>query len=388
MRRVWTMTLSDLRQRIRDKSVIIFGLVVPLALMGVLNLVIGDSDEVDLQPVTVAVAVPEDDQLGRALAEVLGSLDTMEVTVREAAPDEIRSLAEAGEADLGVTVPDGFTAAVSAGDPVRLDVVEGDDTGIEVDVLLSVLRGTLDRFSAGAVAAAAGAAVGVPPGELAALAQEVGSAPPSVTLAQGQGSSEQLSTSGALVAGQAGLFLLFTVGFGVLGLLAEREQGTLARLRSMPMNPTSIVLAKALVSFILGVVATSVLLAVGGRLFGVAFGSPAAVAVLIVCAVTATTSLMFIVVRVARTAEQAGIAQSILAMVLGIAGGAFFPVSSTGWAATLLDLNPVGAFIRGLGITSGGGGLGDIGAPVLTMLVFAAVALVVARLVPDRGVAA
>src|SRR5690606_27424901 len=159
-------------------------------------------------------------------------LDTMEVTVREAAPDEIRSLAEAGEADLGVTVPDGFTAAVSAGDPVRLDVVEGDDTGIEVDVLLSVLRGTLERFSAGAVAAAAGAAVGVPPGELAALAQEVGSAPPSVTLAQGQGSSEQLSTSGALVAGQAGLFLLFTVGFGVLGLLAEREQGTLARLRS------------------------------------------------------------------------------------------------------------------------------------------------------------
>src|SRR5690606_23757336 len=133
------MTLSDLRQRIRDKSVIIFALVVPLALMGVLNLVIGDSDEVDLQPVTVAVAVPEDDQLGRALVEVLGSLDTMEVTVREAAPDEIRSLAEAGEADLGVTVPDGFTAAVSAGDPVRLEVVEGDDTGIEVDVLLSVL---------------------------------------------------------------------------------------------------------------------------------------------------------------------------------------------------------------------------------------------------------
>ena len=37
------------------------------------------------------------------------------------------------------------------------------------------------------------------------------------------------------MAGQAGLFLLFTVGFGVTGLLAEREPGTLARLRSMPM---------------------------------------------------------------------------------------------------------------------------------------------------------
>ena len=46
-------------------------------------------------------------------------------------------------------------------------------------------------------------------------------------------------------------------------------------------------------------------------------------------------------------------AQSILAMVLGIAGGAFFPVQGTGLAATLLDLNPIGAFIRGLGISAG-----------------------------------
>lgn len=387
MRQIWTMTLSDLRQRIRDKSVIIFALVVPLALMGVLNLVIGDSGEVELEPVTVAMAVPDGDQLGGTLVDVLGSVDTMEVTVREVPADEITSLAESGEAQLGITVPEGFTAAVSAREPVQLDVVEGDGAGLEVDILLAVTQGTLDRFSAGATAVAAAATVGLPPGELGTLAQEVGSAPPSITLTQGEASSEQLDPSGALVAGQAGLFLLFTVGFGVLGLLAEREQGTLARLRSMPMNPGSIVLAKALVSFVLGVVATAILLAVGGRLFGVDFGSPVGVGLLIVCAVTATTSLMFIVVRVARTAEQAGIAQSILAMVLGVAGGAFFPVSGTGWAATLLDLNPVGAFIRGLGITSGGGGPSDLGAPVLVMLVFAAAALAIARLVPDRGVA-
>src|SRR5690606_15531285 len=145
--------------------------------------------------------------------------------------------AESGEAQLGITVPEGFTAAVSAREPVQLDVVEGDGAGLEVDILLAVTQGTLDRFSAGATAVAAAATVGLPPGELGTLAQEVGSAPPSITLTQGEASSEQLDPSGALVAGQAGLFLLFTVGFGVLGLLAEREQGTLARLRSMPMNP-------------------------------------------------------------------------------------------------------------------------------------------------------
>src|SRR5690606_23215968 len=129
------MTLSDLRQRIRDKSVIIFALVVPLALMGVLNLVIGDSGEVELEPVTVAMAVPDGDQLGGTLVDGLGSVDTMEVTVREVPADEITSLAESGEAQLGITVPEGFTAAVSAREPVQLDVVEGDGAGLEVDIL-------------------------------------------------------------------------------------------------------------------------------------------------------------------------------------------------------------------------------------------------------------
>src|SRR5690606_5069936 len=97
-----------------------------------------------------------------------------------------------------------------------------------------------------------------------------------------------------------------------------------------------------------GMVTTTALLLIGSTLFGVSFGFPLAVGVLVVCAVTATTSLMFIVIRIAKTAEQAGISQSILAMVLGIAGGAFFPVAASGIAGTLLDLNPIGAFIRGL----------------------------------------
>ena len=109
----------------------------------------------------------------------------------------------------------------------------------------------------------------------------------------------------------------------------------------------AVITAKACTGFILGVAATTVLLAVGSRLFGVSFGSPPVVAALILSVVTAATSLTFVVARLVRTAEQANVAQSILAMVLGIAGGAFFPVQGTGFAATLLDLNPIGAFIRG-----------------------------------------
>jgi ABC-2 type transport system permease protein len=72
-------------------------------------------------------------------------------------------------------------------------------------------------------------------------------------------------------------------------------------------------------------------------------------------------------------------------MVLGIAGGAFFPIEASGFLATLMDLNPIAAFIRGLGITAGGGGVADVALPLAIMLGFAAVATLASRLVPDRG---
>ncbi len=385
IRTVLTMTASDLRQRVRDRSVIIFALVVPLALMYVFNLVFGGVQDPELQPVTVAVSTPDDDPLAGAFVQVLGQVDAMDVTVQEVDGAQVAELAESGEADLGVVVPDGFAAGLFSGQGLDVQVTEGDEAGLETDIVLSVLQGVLDQFTAGTVAGTAGAQLELGPAELAQIAQQAATAGPFIELVPGEASSEQLGAAAALVAGQAGFFLLFTVGFGVLGLVAEREQGTLARLRSMPMRPSAVVTAKALVSCVLGVVATTVLLTVGGWFFDVGFGSPGAVAVLIVCVVLASTSIMFIIARISQTAEQAGVAQSIVAIVLGIAGGAFFPIAATGTVGSLLDLNPVAAFTRGLGISAGGGGIGDLGAPVALLLGFAVVVLLISRVVPDRG---
>jgi len=385
MRQLWTMTASDLRQRVRDRSVVIFGLVVPLALMFVFNLTMGSTNDVELKPLTIGASVPADDALAATLVAALAQVDAFAVTVDEVSADEADARVRSGKAQLAVVVPDGFGDAVRQGRPAVIDVTEGDGSGVETAIALSVMRGVLDHMSASAVVVNAGLQAGVAPDRLGALAEQATAATPTVTLTEGQASTEQLSTSGALVAGQAGLFLLFTVGFGVLGLVAEREQGTMARLRSMPMRPGLIVAAKGLVSYILGVVATTVLLAVGSMFFDVSFGAPIAVAALVLCAVAAATSLMFIIARVARTAEQASIAQSILALVLGVAGGAFFPLAATGLAGRVLDLNPIAAFTRGLGITAGGGGLADIGIPVAIMLGFAVIGLALSRLVPDRG---
>ncbi|WP_029662887.1 ABC transporter permease [Cellulomonas sp. KRMCY2] len=385
MRPLWIMTASDLRQHVRDRSVVIFALIVPLALMLVFNVTFVGSQDVELDEITVAWSAPADDELAAHVLDAALGLDAIFVRSMPMVAGEVRAAVESGEAALGVVVPEGFTAAVTSGEAVVVEVVQGEDGGIETAVVISVMQSVLDQLAAGTVAATAGAQLGLPAEQLAAIAQTAATAGPAITLTEGRASAEQLSGSASLVAGQAALFLLFTAGFGVLGLVAEREQGTLARLRSMPMRRGLVVAAKGLGSYILGVVATTVLLVVGSRLFDVSFGSPAAVAVLVLCVVASAVSLMFVIARVARTAEQASIVQSILALVLGMAGGSFFPITGSGLAGLLLDLNPIAAFLRGLGITYGGGGLGAIGTPVLIMLGFAVVCGAASRLVPDRG---
>ena len=385
MRKLWTLTAYDLLQRVRDRSVLIYGLVVPLALMYVFNLTFGGTEDLELQPVTVAAAVPPGDQLAASVVRALAASKALEIAVEEVAADEAAARVAAGDSDVALVVPEGFAAQVMAGNGPAVEVTESAEAGLESDIVLSVVDGVLAELAAGSVAAAAAAEAGVPQDRLNAVAQRVADQGPAIGLVEGRASDEQLSTSGALVAGQAGLFLLFTVGFGVLSLVAEREQGTLARLRSMPMPAGLVVAAKALSGFLLGVVSTAVLLTLGSLFFDVSFGSPVAAAVLVLSAVAAGTSLTFIVARVARTSEQANTVQSIVALVLGIAGGAFFPITASGLAGRLVDLNPIAAFTRGLGITSGGGGLSDIGAPVTVMLGFAVVAWLASRLLPDRG---
>lgn len=388
MRQLLALTASDLLQRMRDKSVIIFALVVPMALMTVFNLVFSATEDLDIAPVTVAISAPADDDLAQVVTSVVRELDgadELDVTVHEVDEATGRRQVEDGDAAIALLVPEGFGQAARSGEAVTVEAVRGDEAGIEADIVLSVVDGLLGQLASGAVTARAALAEGVGHEDLGAVIEQATTGGPAYDLTRGQASDQQLDSGASLVAGQAGLFMLFTVSFGVTGLLIDKESGALARLRAMPIPGWVIVASKALVSFVLGVVATGVLLSLGGYLFDADFGSLPAVVALVVCAVAAGTSVMFLIVRVASTSEQAGIATSIVALVLGIGGGAFFPVSATGPLSRLLDLNPVAALLRGLGITSGGGGVADIGVPVAIMLGFGAVMLTVSRLVPDRG---
>lgn len=386
MRRVLVMVLTDLGRHVRNTSALMFAVVVPLALIGVMNLLIGGIQGLEIKPATVAVSVPEGDQLAAVVPRVLGEAGAdLQLTVERVEAGQVVGLVDDGTASVGVVVPEGFGAALTAGKGPEVEVTLADDAGLEGTVVTAIVDGILADLTAGVRTGTAAVDLGVPPAGVAAVSAEVQEEVTPVTWQEGRAADEQLTLSENIVAGQAGMFLFFTVGFGVLGLVNEREQGTLRRLLSMPMPPGLVVLAKGLGSFVLGIVSMTVLLTVSSLVFeDVRLGSPLPVAVLVVMTVAAATSLTFVIARVARTAEQANVAQSIVAVALGMFGGAFFQLNTSGPLGALLLVNPVTAFTRGLGITAGGGGVADLGLPALVLGVFTVVCLLAAWLVPGR----
>jgi ABC-2 type transport system permease protein len=173
-------------------------------------------------------------------------------------------------------------------------------------------------------------------------------------------------------------FLFFTVQFGVTSLLEERSEGTLARLLAAPVSRSAILGGKLLISFILGAISMGVLVVATTLLFGASWGNPLGVAVLIVAAICSAIGIMALIATLAKNAEQAANWQSVVAVVLGLLGGTFFPVSQApGVLSRLTFVAPQAWFLRGLGDLRGGS-LSVVWIPALAMLGFAVVAGAVA----------
>lgn len=175
-------------------------------------------------------------------------------------------------------------------------------------------------------------------------------------------------------AGMAVFFLFFTVQFGVTSLLEERSDGTLARLVAAPIGRASILGGKLLTSFLLGVISMAVLVAATTLLLGASWGNPLGVAVLVVAAILSAIGIMALIATLAKNAEQAANWQSVVAVILGLVGGTFFPVSQApGILSRLTFIAPQAWFLRGLGDLRAGS-ISVVWTPVLAMLGFAVVA--------------
>lgn len=350
---------KDFRLRIRDRSFFIMGILAPLALAFIFNLTFGRA----LQPGGIELLHGLVDldgsetsaNLGRALESLVadGLLELEHFDSSNAASAAL----EDDEIQAFIVIPSGFEEALGTGAP-QLEVVGDIDSQTSTAVAAAIARqfgAELDAVRLGVVTAAA--ILGVPP-----TPDLVGEFPvdPSVatstaTVADVGAETRQLDPTSYLAAGMAIFFVFFTVQSGVIGLLEEERDGTLKRLFAAPVARHAVVGGKALLSFILGVFALGVLVVATSLLMGAEWGNPLGVTLLVITAVLAAVSLMGLVAGAARTPEGAENMASIVAVVLGMLGGVFFPIGSgEGVLSMLTRATPHHWFLRGLGDLAGG----------------------------------
>jgi ABC-2 type transport system permease protein len=379
MRAVLTILAKDLRLRLRDRSAFMIGVVTPLGLALVLHLIVGGMDDFSAR---YGIVDEDRGQVAEAFVDATGDLgDDIDVTT-DLSASEARDQVEDGELDAVFVIPAGFSDQVLAQDEARLDVIGNVDS----DIAVQVAKGIADRFASQIDAVRLSlATIGAQPtgGSITGPPSNGSVDPALVTAAQEQAAPVEIVTSKAderqldpttyQVAGLGALFAFFTVQYGVLGLLEERENGTMARLLSAPIPRLAIPVAKAAVSAVVGVLALTVLALASTLIMGADWGDPPVVAVMIVAMVLAAVSITGLVAGVARTAEQAGSAQTVVALVLGLLGGAFFPLSEGGgFLAELVVITPHHWFLEGLG-EGRVGGLADALPAVGVLLLFAVV---------------
>ena len=361
------IALKDLTQRVRDRSAFLWGIVAPLGLAAIFSLLFGPVTNFEA---SFAVADLDGGEVAAGFVEQLAILEQEEVFTLEVADTSVaaETLVEDGSVDAAFVIPAGFTEMVSAGAEVQVEVIGNVDQAIATQVARSIAAGfageiiTVGAAACTALTARGESCAGNP--ALGTLAADALGEPAFLdnpaAVVDSPAASKELSSETFYSAGMAILFLFLTVQFGVLGLLEERQNGTMSRLLAAPISPRSIVAGKALTSFVLGIVSMTVLVVGTTLLLGAEWGNSLGVAVMVLAGVIAAMGIMFVVAAFARTPEQASNLQAILAFVLAMLGGTFFPIAQVGgFVAKLSLITPHAWFLRGLGDLAAGGGVGS-----------------------------
>jgi ABC-2 type transport system permease protein len=378
MRAALSIAGKDLRQRLRDASAILMAIVLPFALAAVLSLTLGPATTVSRIPVAVA----DLDHAAMAQAfrqQVLLPMQRHGLITLASAPTaaQARRLVDRGAAQAAIVIPAGFSRTVQAGGTADLQVIGNADQPVAASVVQSLATSfTQDLNGVRLSVATALRAPGTPVSarEAEALAGQAARMRSPVSVQDVSAARKELDAKTYVAAGMAVFFLFFTVQFGVASLFDERKDGTLARLLAAPVRRGSILGGKVLTSFLLGIISMTVLIVAAGLFLGAHWGNPAGVAILVLAGVTAATAVMMLVATVAKTSEQAGTWQTIIALVLGMLGGSFFPVSQAGGFFAKASLaTPHAWFLRGLGDLAGGAGPAAVLPAAAAILVFAAV---------------
>jgi ABC-2 type transport system permease protein len=312
---MWAMIVKEFRQVRRDRRTLAMMIVLPVLLL----IVFGYAASFDVSSIPVAVAGPEAALVAHELPGSFHVVSENQAAGRTWAQNQLRD----GNAAVAVVTAPGSTQL-----SVLID-------GSQLFTAQSALR-ALEKPRPTAPGAPATAA-SLPP--------------PHVTVLY----NPNLKTSDVMVPGLAGVVLVF-VGTIItsLGVVRERQSGTMEQLAVMPLRPRDVFLGKIAPYFAVAVADLAIVLIVGIAVFGVPFrGSVPVFALGALLFLFVTLGLGVLISTVSQNQGQAiqlAMMTTMLPQVL--LSGLVFPLSSMAvgirWISYLLPLTYFNEIARGV----------------------------------------
>jgi ABC-2 type transport system permease protein len=372
LRATLLVAAKDLRQRLRDRSALVIAFIAPFVLASIIGLAFGGDAAFRA---TYAVADADRGPVAAGFTDgILASPGLRDlITVREVDPSDARALVDRGEVDAAFVLPAGFSAAVQAGRPATVTVVEAGDNPIAGQVARSLAEAYAAELTATQLAVATALdAAGQPVTEAEArqLGERAAATRLPMRLVEGQVGGRTIEAANYFGPSMAIFFLFFTVSFGARSILAERQQGTLRRLLAAPAPPGGVLAGKALAAFILGTSSVLVMWLATTVVFGADWGDPVAVVALTVSSVLSAIGITALVVTLAKTDEQADGYSSLVVFTLALLGGNFVYLAQLPEVLQRASLlTPNGWALRGfVDLVADGGGLATVALPVAVTL--------------------
>jgi ABC-2 type transport system permease protein len=317
---MWAMIVKEFRQVVRDRRTLAMMIVLPVILL----VVLGYAASFDVKTITVAVAGPQAAEAKHLLKAPFQVVETATGQSRTWAADQLRD----GHAQV---------ALVTGTNPPEV-LVDGSQ--------LFAAKAALAAF-AKAEAAPRHVGFGLTGSNPATAASLQ---PPRLTVLYNPG----LKTSDIMIPGICGVVLVF-VGTIItsLGVVRERQSGTLEQLAVMPLKPRDVVLGKIVPYFLVATVDLIIVLAVGIAVFGVPFrGSPATFALGALLFLFVTLGFGVLISSVSQNQGQAIQLAMMTLLPQVLLSGLIFPLSSivagVRWIAYLLPLTYFNEISRGV----------------------------------------
>ena len=310
------------RRAIGDRRVLFVAAALPIMLILVIGFVSGRDVRAPLGIVTI-----DHGPLGTRLVELLEKSPSVQVHLESSSASE-RDGVLRGTLLGALVVPSDFDAKVRSGSAPDLQVLArvgntgGTQTQIAVSAAYSVL--VAEWATAQYLAATSGKSP-IAAFEQVAATTNAASRQAVAKFESGQPGPYSYTTAANLV-----LFVFLTLLVTASGLVETRRMGLLRRMLASPTPARVVVMGQLVSATILGLMQAVGLLVVGELVFGVRWGDPVGVLLLIVVLAVAASGASVLLGTVARSQEQAVAVGIVVAVAFGMLGGCMWPLDNVG----------------------------------------------------------